>query len=368
MPYWMKSLLLPFLFIASAQAAPLQKIFTDWQITCNNLNYCVARNIPGDNGLVMTFARYAGVNDRPLLRIDYGNRYTGELKGAALQDNLLLDQQRLRPDFKHWSVEPHHLVTAHPIAIDEFLTQIMDADNIQVTWRPQATISLHGLKAALLLMDDIQGRVGSRSAWIKRGNRSPWDVPAEPAAPQMRGAARPVAPLTREETTGLIDYGTWRINADECSLDPMRREVSVAPLTDSKALLLVSCEMGAYNMIDLAFEVTRGQPYQSRRLTLTLPFVPPGRSDRQLEIINAEYDVATGQLYTFAKGRGLGDCGIATRWQFNGQEFILAEYAEEGSCDAWHGSDDWPTLWVSQRPAAAPASDSGGEKVAAASP
>lgn len=350
MPYWMKSLLLPFLFIASVQAAPLQKTFTDWQITCNNLNYCVARNIPGENGLVMSLSRYAGVNDRPLLRIDYGNRYTGDLKGAALQDNLLLDQQRLRPDFKHWTVEPHHLVTTHPIAIDEFLTQIMDADNIQVTWRPQATISLHGLKAALLLMDDTQGRVGSLSAWVKRGSRSVWDVPPEPTAPLMRLPDRPAAPLTREETTGLIDYGTWRVNADECSLDPMRREVSVAPLTDSKALLLVSCEMGAYNMINLAFEVTRTQPWQSRRLTLSLPFSEPGHSDRQLEIINAEYDAANAQLFTYAKGRGLGDCGIATRWQFNGQEFGLAEYAEERTCDAWHGSDEWPTLWVSQRP------------------
>ena len=350
MPYWMKLLLLPFLFIASVQAAPLQKIFTDWQITCNNLNYCVARNIPGETGLVMTLARNAGTNDRPLLRIDYGNRYTGDLKGAALQDNLLLDQQRLKPDYKHWTIAPHHLATAHPIAIDEFLMQIMDADNIQVTWRPQAMISLHGLKAALLLMDDIQGRVGSLSAWVKRGSGSVWDVPPEPAPPMVRLPERPPLPLTREETTGLIDYGTWRVNADECSLDPMRREVSVAPLTDSKALLLVSCEMGAYNMIELAFEVTRTQPWLSRRLTLTLPFLPPGRSEKQLEIINAEYDGATGQLYTFAKGRGLGDCGIATRWQFNGREFALAEYAEESTCDAWHGSEDWPTLWVSQRP------------------
>ncbi|QHM71984.1 DUF1176 domain-containing protein [Mixta intestinalis] len=351
MPYWMKSLLLLFFFNASVQAAPLQKTFTDWQITCNNLNYCVARNIPGDNGLVMTISRHAGVNDRPLLRIDYGNRYTGELKGEALADNLLLDQQRLRPDFKHWTIEMHHLTTSHPIAIDEFLAQIINADNIQFTARPQAMISLHGLKAALLLMDDIQGRVGTLSAWIKRGNRKVWEVPPEPALPLLRRFDRSPAPLTREETSGLIDFGTWRVNADECSLDPMRREVRVAPLTDSRALLLVSCEMGAYNVIDLAFEVTRSQPWVARGLTLTLPFVPPQRTEKNMEIINAEYDAATGQLYTFAKGRGLGDCGNASRWQFNGQEFVLAEYAEESTCDAWHGSDDWPTLWISQRPA-----------------
>lgn len=352
MPYWMKSLLLlPFLFVAGVRAEPLQKRFSDWQITCNNLNFCQARSLPGDNGLAMTVSRHAGVNDRPLVRIDYGNRYSGKLPGGALKDNLLLDQQRLRPDLKHWTVEPHHLATSHTISIDEFLAQILDADAIQYPAKREAVISLHGLKAALLLMDDIQGRVNGMSAWIRRGDRVAFDVPPEPAPPVVHPPATPPAALTREESNGLIDFATWRLNTDECSLDPMRREVSVAPLTDEKALLLVSCEMGAYNVIDLAFDVTRTQPYVARNITLNLPFTPPNRSGKQMELINAEYDAATSQLLTYSKGRGLGDCGNASRWQFDGRNFVLAEYAEESTCDAWHGSDDWPTLWVSQRPA-----------------
>ena len=349
MSYWTKSLLLmPFLSVACAHAEPLQKSFSDWQVTCNNAAYCVARNIPGDNGLVMTLSRHAGVDDRPLLRIDYGSAWSGELPGGALRDNLLIDQRRLKPDLKHWVVEPHHLATSNAIAIEEFLSLVMDADNLQLTFQPQAMISLHGLKAALLLMDELQGRVNGMSAWVKRGDRAVWDVPPPPALPRPAPPAAAPMPLTRDETSGLIDFGTWRVNAENCSLDPMRREVSVAPLTDSKALLLIGCEMGAYNVIDLAFEVTRSQPYVARGMSLTLPFTPPSRSDRQLELINADYDAASGQLYTFNKGRGLGDCGSASRWQFNGTQFELAEYAEESTCDGWHSSEDWPTLWVSQ--------------------
>jgi len=349
MSYWMKSLLLlPFLLIASVQAEPLQKSFSDWQITCNNAAFCVARSFPGDNGLVMTISRHAGVNDRPLLRIDYGSAYSGALPGAALKDNLLLDQRRLNPDLKHWTVEPHHLATSNAIAIDEFLAQTLDASNLQLTYKASASIPLRGMKAALLLMDDVQGRVNGASAWVKRGDRVQWDVPPPPAIPQLPAALPAPAPLTQQETTGLIDYGTWRVNTDNCSLDPLRREVSVAPLTDSKALLLISCETGAYNVIDLAFEVTRSQPYVSRGITLNLPFTPPSRTDNQLELVNAEFDASNGQLYTFSKGRGLGDCGVATRWQFDGNAFVLAEYAEEKTCDAWHSSDDWPTLWVTQ--------------------
>ncbi|WP_026112010.1 DUF1176 domain-containing protein [Winslowiella toletana] len=347
MPYWIKPLLLlPFLFVASVRAEPLQKTFSDWQVTCNNLNFCEARSTSGENSLVMSVSRHAGSNDRPLLRIDYGNQYTGELSGGSLKDNLLLDQQRLRPDLKHWAVEPHHLSTSYAISIDEFLAQIMDADEIQLTYRPQATISLHGMKAALLLMDDIQGRVNGMSAWVRRGDRVTFDVPPEPSPPQLQRAEHAPAPLTREESNGLIDFATWRVNTDECSLDPMRREVSVAPLTDNKALLLVSCEMGAYNIIYLAFEVTRTLPYVARGISLELPFTPPNRTEKQMELINAEYDAASGQLMTFSKGRGLGDCGNTSRWQFNGQRFVLADYAEETTCDNWHGSDEWPTLWV----------------------
>lgn len=354
MRYWMKLPFVLMFFAVAAHSDPLQKTFSDWQITCNNQNHCVTRNFPGDRGLVMTISRQAGTDDRPLLRIDYGNRFSGELSGAALQDNLLLDGQLLKLDLKHWDVQTHHLTTSDAISINEFLLQVMDANNIQLLYRPRSFISLHGLKAALLLMDESQGRVNSTSAWIKPGSRS--DVltsttQPEPSAPRIVPLA-----LSQEETAGLIDFGTWRVNTDRCSLDPQRREVSVAPLSDKQALLLVSCEMGAYNVIDLAFEVTRTPPYVARRLTLTLPFVPPHHSDKKLELINAQYDASKSELLTYSKGRGLGDCGTATRWQYNGREFVLAEYAEESTCDAWHSSDDWPTLWTSstrEAPAAA---------------
>ncbi|HBT14322.1 MAG TPA: DUF1176 domain-containing protein [Erwinia persicina] len=349
MSYWTKWLwLLSLSYLASAQAQPLQKTFSDWQITCNNLNSCEVRSIPGNNGLAMTLERDAGSGAPAQLRIDYGNRYSGPLPGGALRDNLLLDGRRLRLDLKHWQVEPHHLLTMHAISIDEFLAQVMDAGTLQLLYRADAVIGMRGLKEALMLMDEIQGRVNSSSALIQRGNDAPGHVPPAPPMPQISAPPRMPQALTHEESSGLIDFGTWRVNSDSCSLDPLRREVSVSPLSDDKALLLVSCEMGAYNVIDLAFEVTRTAPYVSKSITLTLPFSLPDRSDNNLELVNADFDAARGELLTFSKDRGLGDCGVATRWQYNGREFVLAEYAQEKTCDAWHSSDQWPVLWESQ--------------------
>lgn len=361
MPYWLKWLLLPPIFcVAQLHAQPLQKTFSAWQISCNNINSCEARSLSGDRRLAMTISRRAGADDRPLLRIDYGNRYSGELNGEALQDNLLLDGEPLHLNLSAWQTRSHHLLTAQGSEVDDFIARVMNAKTLQLADHPEALLSLRGLKAALLLMDDVQGRVNNVSGWIRRGDAATADLPPAPALPQLAEAHYPPRALTREESRELVDFGTWHINNDACSLDPLRREVSVSPLSDDRALMLVSCEMGAYNLIDLAFEVTRQPPFVARGITLTLPFTPPGRSDRQLELINARFDADSGRLDTFSKNRGLGDCGVATRWQYDGRQFVLAEYAQESTCDAWHGSDRWPTLWVTQQ---APAAASGSVEI-----
>ncbi|SQB28384.1 Protein of uncharacterised function (DUF1176) [Citrobacter koseri] len=53
-------------------AAPAQQTFSDWQVTCNNQNFCVARNTGEHRGLVMTLSRSAGAHTDAVLRIDLG--------------------------------------------------------------------------------------------------------------------------------------------------------------------------------------------------------------------------------------------------------------------------------------------------------
>jgi len=347
-----KWLLLVSLFWGTVlHAQPLQKTFSNWQVTCNNLNSCEARSFPGNDGLTVTVSRDAGEDDRPALRIDYGSHISGDRGGGALRDNLLLDGQRLTLDLKHWQVAPHHLMTGHAVSINEFLAQVRDADSLTLLYRPDAAVSLRGLKAALLLMDDVQGRVNSSSAWIRRGDRPLSEVPPAPELPQVSPPPHQPSPLSAEETRDLIDFAGLYVSRDSCSLNPNRREIAVSPLTDEKALLLIGCEMGAWNLIDLAFEVTREPPYMAKTIQLILPFSPSDRGSRQLELINTEYNASRGELMTFSKTRGLGDCGVATRWQYNGREFVLAEYTQENTCDAWNSSDRWPTLWVSRQAA-----------------
>ena len=43
-----------------------------------------------------------------------------------------------------------------------------------------------------------------------------------------------------------------------------------------------------------------------------------------MELMNASFDEKTRELTTLALGRGMGDCGIQTRWRFDGQRFFIA--------------------------------------------
>ncbi|EKY1961781.1 DUF1176 domain-containing protein [Cronobacter sakazakii] len=327
-------------------AAPAQKIFSDWQVTCNNQNFCTARNVGGHQDLVMTLSRSAGAKPDASLRIEAGKPEAAVNKAPPLAPRLLLDGKTLVPAGSKWRDMPRRLMTDDPTTIIDFLDQIKESSVITLKDGP-GRLSLDGLKAALLFIDAQQKRVGSETAWIKKGNNPPLSVPPAPAIRGVKITNPTPTPLSHDELNELLDYGTWRMTNSQCSLDPMRREVRISALSDDTALMIISCEAGAYNTVDLAWLVSRQKPFASRMVRLRLPFLPADK-EQELELMNTSFDEKTKELTTLSKGRGLGDCGVATRWRFDGQRFRLVRYAEEPSCDNWHGPDAWPTLWVTQ--------------------
>lgn len=199
-------------------------------------------------------------------------------------------------------------MTDDPATISAFLTTVQDAKAITLQKGTQ-NLSLVGLKAALLFIDAQQKRVGSETAWIEKGDEPPLSVPPAPALKGVAVINPTPTPLTQQERSELLDYGNWRINGIRCSIDPLRREMRVTALTDDKALLMIGCEAGAYNTIDLAWVVSRTTPLTSRAVRLSLPFKTDAES-RDMELTNATFDEKSRELVTLAKGRGLADCGI----------------------------------------------------------
>lgn len=345
--YRISPLLMFTLLVANAAfAAPAQKQFSDWQVTCNNQNFCSARNTGLHQGLVMTLSRGAGARNDVNLRIDLGNLESVDVKVPPVEPRLRLDGEPIVLQQNEWKISPHHLMTNSADAINGLLNAIGNGDKVTLA-DGAGVISLSGFKAALLFIDSQQKRIGSETAWIKKGDGPPLSVPPAPPLKEVTASMAAPGPLSHDELNDLLDYGTWRMNNSQCSLDPLRREVRVFPLTDDKALMLTSCEAGAYNVVYLAWVVSRQKPFVARAIRLRLPFMPDSGST-DLELMNAGFDEHGKELTTLAKGRGLGDCGVATRWRYDGQRFRLVRYAEEPACDGWHKAGGWPTLWVTK--------------------
>ena len=59
-------------------------------------------------------------------------------------------------------------------------------------------------------------------------------------------------------------------------------------------------------------------------------------------LVNASWDAKTGQLMSYAKGRGLGDCGSSQSYVWDGSTFRLIEMRMMNQC---RGAWDWIPLW-----------------------
>ncbi|WP_211186861.1 DUF1176 domain-containing protein [Rouxiella aceris] len=353
-PNWIAT---PLLVMASlltgyVHADPLQRIYNDWQVSCDNLNHCATRSSQDSQGLVLQISRDAGPEGKGSVSIDYQRNIDEQATDMAIANRLLLNGKPLNFNHREWEIGKKHIASSNRLVVNDFVNSIRDGSSIQLGGKldPQQTlhptISLSGLKAALMAMDQQQSREGTKSAWGSRGNKPSSSVPAAPVAPLLPHFNEP-HPLTESEISAITQSTASNIENNDCSLDPAEREVHLYALSNEKALMTVNCDMGAYNQYVLGFMVSRQAPYKAENLVLAMPF-KSGEDDQPPELINADFDTKTGILSTFDKGRGLGDCGISSRWLFDGKAFRLASYASEPSCDGYSRRGQWPVLWITR--------------------
>jgi hypothetical protein len=66
-----------------------------------------------------------------------------------------------------------------------------------------------------------------------------------------------------------------------------------------------------------------------------------------LELTEADYDPATKTLSTFAKGRGIGDCGQSSKSIVNTEDYMATvrtvEIRSKSKCDG--KLSDWPVVF-----------------------
>lgn len=328
--------------LAAAAQAPIRpqpgklETYKDWTIGCDNRNRCEAVSlfpedgeIP-DNPVLIGIVREAGPEGATSVWISRDARGPGSLTLMVDGRAVAMVQSK---DGEATLRGPQADAAAIAIARGSAL-------EVRSGGRVVGKPSLAGSGAALRYMDARQGRAGTTSALVASGPLGPSAVRPAPAAPVIRRAAVPAgpapAPLWREELTTL---GALTKCADEMK-DAGAPEQH--PLSRTETLILVPCGMGAYNATVAPVIATGVQGRRTFRLAdfdYKPAFGEPGAS---FVLVNAGWSADKSELTSFAKGRGIGDCGGSETWVWDGARFRLTEATAMGECrGAWRWIRTW---------------------------
>ncbi|WP_460762636.1 DUF1176 domain-containing protein [Lysobacter fragariae] len=327
-------------------AEPINRTFTDWTLGCDNVRTCVAVGVDEDSGLVVRIERDAGPATSTRTTV------FGSFEGAR---RMFVDGRPVALPPKSWKAgngaeETWVVQTRQLGATQAFLDAIRNGKVLATQARPgedDPKLSLQGLSAALLLMDEAQGRLGTKGALVRRGSKAESTVPAAASLPSLQHApvprplkesdARRLAASVRKAQRALLEK-------EDCTSDDGEFDNAYA-LTDSDALVMVECMRGAYQGTSVLFRTPRRNAKQAERVVLE----GVGAIRAQDMLTMADYNPETATLSHFAKGRGLGDCGEFANWVFDGERFHLADYSVMDHC-AGLMPDEWKTLWRTREP------------------
>ncbi|WP_321325666.1 DUF1176 domain-containing protein [uncultured Parasphingorhabdus sp.] len=340
-----------FATITAATAQPAAqpgeiRTFRDWAVGCDNGGNCQAVSlVPDDGGSgfdgwdgPVSIVRTAGKDDIFRIRVLFPARE--------------MDRYRMNIDGK--------LVDTGPIVQGDYPIEIVgtDAEKVAkaiingrnlVIQGPQGEnitqISLAGSSAALRYIDEKQQRAGTATALVARGPREYQPADSEiPTITVDRWDDSKLAPETGD-IVALVEKS--RCKDERYGLV----EDQVFPLGKRgnrfRALVLISCGSGAYNFSSAPFI---GEYVANPRATSGWTFAP-ARFDRQPSwggegtdplLVNASWDERERKLGSYGKGRGLGDCGSAENYIWDGDMFRLTDASAMPEC---RGAYEWISIW-----------------------
>ncbi len=318
---------------APPPAVPVYRQFGRWLVACDNTRACVARGFDEVTRAELDLVRLAG-DARPRLVLSAD----GSFDIAALR----LDGKPLPLPAPAWSKGTDGVSTDAPAAVDAFVAAARDAHAITLdalpTDRSDWSVPLDGFTAALLLVDAVQGRPGTLTALVAA--RGPAPVPP---APPLPAAPRWTAPraLTGPEKAKLLRLASQLRSSlfDPCTVP---EPPQVFALDAGSALAIRRCYMAAYQGSSVVAVLPRnGGP--DRPVKLRIPGVPNDATDGP-DMVDPDFNPATGTLSTVSKGRGLADCGSSESWVWSEGAFRLKALNYQDQCGGT-APGDWPTLF-----------------------
>jgi len=313
--------------------------YRDWTIGCDNANRCTAVSLVPENRedslpgseVQLEIRRDAG----PAGEISITADFTSDtLKGGV---DFLVDGMRIisAPIARQQAVVRGPQASALALAIARG-GKLEIRQGAKLIGRP----SLAGSAAALRFMDARQARAGTTTALVATGALGPQAVKPAPALPVVRRLPVPmtgtVPPLSRDERARANKLSGCTTD------DPGNAQVGYHVLAADRALVMLPCGAGAYNIIAAPLIAT-GVVGKRIFALAKFDYAPGwGGEGGTPMLVNAEWQAAKSRLSSYAKGRGPGDCGNAEDYVWDGAMFRLVEASAMGEC---RGAWNWITVW-----------------------
>ncbi len=348
------------LLLALPAVAQEQRVFRDWVATCDNTRHCTLIGLSladSESWVHLRFER----SGAPTAWIGTMHLELAEALPRAGEWSLWADENRLFSvaDGELRCGEPYPPDQCYAIEIREdgkkrklmdmlrradVLTLVVDEERIV------AGVSLDGASAALLWVDDRQGRVGSETALVRPGPKPANAIAPPPPPPRVQVRRDDWRALPQDQVRPVVGEILRNLAPARCDRgdepDPGAQGGeslrSDSAWQDGRGRMLVSlyCYAGAYNVMSLWFIRAGDGPWKA------LDFHRPlrGQEEAKGELVNAAFDPASGLIESFDKGRGLGDCGENGVWAWDGERFALVELRALSECRGV-GSDAWPVLY-----------------------
>jgi hypothetical protein len=332
---------------------PAYRSFKDWVVGCDNTRSCIAVGLQSEDvglGFVQV-EREGGGQARVRVRyalLDKEEFAPGEPIVVTVDGTPVPGMASSRP--VHDRVEdfgPYSMILLDAAEVAPFLDAVRRGRRLRLTAASgeAAEVSLEGAVAALLFMDDAQGRVGTATALIRRGAKPESVVPAPPPPPKVRAFRVPQGAETDADPrlVQIIRERLLREEPDACDPEDVTGPsgATTAPLGSDKMLISISCRGGAYNFGYLYYIIEGGHAVGAKPVT----FLVPGEAQEERQLYNGSFEPKTGLLRFLSRGRGgIPDCGRSGEYAWTGERFLPVTYHVMGEC---RGVPEpfWPVLW-----------------------
>lgn len=324
--------------------------FRDWVVGCDNTRRCEAQGYgsqaeeaPEGGRAALIIRREAGPNQPPVLRFAYS--------GFEAQAPLPLPGQRVRVEVGRLRFDMPALTAQQtepevpPAQVPALLAAALKADFIHLSaGRQRWQVSLDGATAALLKLDDLQGRIGTPGALVRKGSQAEATVP-QPLPPLVKAARLPPTTPTDLKLAAAIAARLPHGENDCPDFDPAQPALQLVRLSARTLLVLQPCWRGAYQTGSRVWQVDDRPPHRAALLPLPLPDGSTADS-----LVTESLDATdTLSLHEAAKGRGIGDCWATRDWTWTGERLALLA-ATESPCQLFEAGGLQVDLWRSRGP------------------